>query len=53
MILKGGDDPIFLEVMAAARIGQLKAWFAEHGVDASRIDWTWETGASNEVMIIY
>jgi len=54
VILKGGGDPVFLEVMAKARIGQLKAWFAEHGVDPSRIDWAWETtGASDEVMITY
>ncbi|MEO7674423.1 MAG: hypothetical protein ABIU09_10160 [Pyrinomonadaceae bacterium] len=54
VILMGGGDPIFLEVMAAARIRELKAWFAERGVDASRIDWTWETtGASDEVVITY
>ena len=53
VIVKGGGDPIFVEALATAQIHVLKAWFAERGIDASRIDWAWETGASDEVSITY
>ncbi len=53
VIVKGGGDPIFLKALAAAQISVLKAWFAERGIDASRISWAWEAGASDEVSITY
>ncbi len=53
VIVKLGGDPIFIESLAKAQIDALKAWFAERGIDASRISWTWETGASDQVMITY
>ncbi len=53
VIVKEGGDPLFLETLGKAQIDALKAWFAERGVDASRIAWTWETGASDQVLIAY
>ncbi len=53
VIVKGGGDPIFVKTLATAQIHALKAWFAERGIDASRISWAWETGASDQVSITY
>ncbi len=53
VIVKAGGDSIFLETLAKAQIDVLKGWFAERGIDASRIAWTSETGSSDQVSITY
>ncbi len=50
VIVKEGSQALYLDALAETRILVLKLWFAERGVDTSQITWTWETGASDQVL---
>lgn len=51
---KGPDeDDLFLEALNRARRDQLRNWFAERGIDVSRIDWKTEFGAEDDVRVSF
>jgi hypothetical protein len=39
VVIKGGGNRLFLETLLKARLEVLQAWFAGHGIDASRVAW--------------
>lgn len=53
VMLKGGGDPIFLEVMGDAREAALRAWFAGHGIGASRITWRKRIGDGDRTEFVF
>lgn len=52
VILKSGD-PLWVYALASAQIEVLKDWFSERGIDPSRLFWAWETGANDQVMVLF
>ncbi len=52
VIVKSGDA-MWVAALGMAQIEVLKAWFSERGVDSSRITWTWEIGANDQVMVLF
>jgi hypothetical protein len=53
VVIKGGGDRLFLETLLKARLDVLKAWFAGHGIDASRVAWRQRIGGGDRAEFVF
>ena len=53
VVIRQGGDPLFLRALGAARLTALRAWFAGHGIDASRIVWRQQVGDGDRSEFVF